>query len=168
MTQKELPGLEASRYRVLFVCTGNICRSPTAEGVFRHLVAAAGLDSAIGIDSAGTHDYHVGDPPDSRSIAAAKARGVDLTSLRARKVRRQDFYVFDLILAMDSGHYAHLAALRPNDAKAEVKLFLDYHPAIKSRDVPDPYYGGPEGFIHVIEMIEAASHRLLAEIKRGL
>lgn len=168
MTQKQLPGLEPRNVRVLFVCTGNICRSPTAEGVFRHMVTAAGLQQTVSMDSAGTHDYHVGDPPDDRSIAAAKTRGIDLSTLRARKVRRQDFYTFDLILAMDSDHYQYLAALRPNDAKAEVKMFLDYHPNAKHRDVPDPYYGGPDGFNQVLDMIEQASRKLLAEIQRGL
>ena len=168
MTQKEIPGLGPRLYRVLFVCTGNICRSPTAEAVFRHMAEQAGVSASIGIDSAGTHDYHVGDPPDARSVAAAKTRGFDMSALRARKVRRDDFNVFDLILAMDSDHHAHLMALRPNDAKAEVKLFLDYHPEKRVRDVPDPYYGGPEGFAHVLDLIEATSASLLAEIKRGL
>ena len=168
MTQKEIPGLDARSYRVLFVCTGNICRSPTAEGVFRHLVTTAGLSDAITIDSAGTHDYHVGDPPDSRSVATARARGFDLSALRARKVRRQDFYIFDLILAMDNDHYQHLTALRPNDAKADVKLFLEYHPTATDRDVPDPYYGGPDGFNDVLDMIEQASRVLLADITRSL
>ena len=168
MTQKEIPGLGDGVYRVLFVCTGNICRSPTAEAVFRHLTDQAGLSSSIGIDSAGTHDYHVGDPPDSRSVAAARTRGFDMSTLRARKVRRDDFQTFDLILAMDSDHHAHLVALRPNDAKAEIRLFLEYHPEKRVRDVPDPYYGGPEGFMNVLDLVEAASANLLAEIKRGL
>jgi protein-tyrosine phosphatase len=168
MTQKDLPGLEAENFRVLFVCTGNICRSPTAEGVFRHLVTAAGLNARITMDSAGTHDYHVGDPPDPRSVAAAKARGFDLSALRARKVKRQDFYVFDLILAMDDDHHRYLTALRPNDAKAEVKMFLAYHPAPKHREVPDPYYGGAQGFNDVLDMVEEAGRALLNDIKRGL
>ena len=168
MTQKEIPGLEPRMYRVLFVCTGNICRSPTAEAVFRRLAEQDGLAGRIGIDSAGTHDYHVGDPPDPRSVAAAQARGFDMSQLRARKVRREDFHTFDLILAMDSDHHAHLTALRPNNAKAEVRLFLEYHPRKRVRDVPDPYYGGPEGFVTVLDLIEAASANLLAEIKRSL
>ena len=168
MTQKQLPGLEPRTYRVLFVCTGNICRSPTAEGVFRQHVVAAGLADAVGIDSAGTHRYHIGEAPDSRSVAAAKARGFDVSELRARKVKKQDFYTFDLILAMDAGHFEQLNTLRPNDAKADVKLFLDYHPAAKGRDVPDPYYGGPDGFADVLDLVETASEHLLAEIKRAL
>jgi protein-tyrosine phosphatase len=168
MTQKEIPGLDPRPYRVLFVCTGNICRSPTAEAVFRHIADEAGLAQRIAVDSAGTHDYHVGDPPDPRSVAAAALRGFDLTPLRARKVRREDFHTFDLILAMDRDHHDHLAALRPNDARAEVKLFLHYHPAPRTLDVPDPYYGGPEGFTEVLDLIETASRSLLNEIKRTL
>ncbi len=168
MTQKDIPGLGPRMFRVLFVCTGNICRSPTAEAVFRRQAEQAGLSDSIGIDSAGTHSYHVGEAPDSRSVAAAKTRGFDMSALRARKVKRDDFHTFDLILAMDSGHHEHLVALRPNDAKADVKLFLDYHPEKRVKDVPDPYYGGPEGFVKVLDLVEAASAALLAEIKRGL
>ena len=146
------------------MCTGNICRSPTAEAVFRHFTASAGLAERIGIDSAGTHGYHVGDPPDPRSIAAGAARGFDMKTLRARKVRTEDFRVFDLILAMDQEHHAHLSALRPREARATVKLFLDYHPKLRGGDVPDPYYGGKEGFDEVLDMIEEASRALLADI----
>ena len=153
--------------KILFVCTGNICRSPTAEGVFRHMVTDAGLGNAITADSAGTHGYHVGDPPDPRSSAAAAARGFDLSTLRARKVTTTDFHEFDLILAMDRGHFAHLAAMQPKTARAEVKLFLDFHPA-RGKDVPDPYYGGPEGFNDVLDMIEQASATLLAHAKGRL
>lgn len=154
--------------RVLFVCTGNICRSPTAEGVFRHLIEEAGLAHAIESASAGTHGYHVGDPPDPRTIAAARRRGFDLSSQRARKVRIEDFHVYDLILAMDSDHLAHLESLRPNDSRAEIRLFLAYHPDIGHRDVPDPYYGGPEGFEQVLEMIEHATRALLRQVSAGL
>jgi len=154
--------------KILFVCTGNICRSPTAEGVFRHLVAAAGLETRVGIDSAGTHGYHIGDPPDRRSCDIAASRGFDLSALRARKVQARDFQDFDLILAMDRGHLAHLRAIRPDGARAEVKLFLDFHPAARGQDVPDPYYGGPEGFADVLEMIEDTSHALLEHVKDRL
>jgi protein-tyrosine phosphatase len=154
--------------KVLFVCTGNICRSPTAEGVFRHLVEEAGLDRAIAADSAGTHNYHEGDPPDVRSRQAAAARGFDLSSLRARKVTTRDFRDFDLILAMDQGHFAHLAAMRPRDARAELKLYLDFHPGSRTKDVPDPYYGGPEGFARVLEMIEETSAALLTHVRRKI
>lgn len=154
--------------RVLFVCTGNICRSPTAEGVFRHLILEAGLDHAIESASAGTHGYHIGDPPDPRSVAAAKRRGFDLSAQRARKVKVEDFHAFDLILAMDRDHFAHLESLRPNNARAEVKLFLEYHSDRMQADVPDPYYGGPDGFEQVLDMIEYASKALLSQIAAGL
>lgn len=154
--------------KILFVCTGNICRSPTAEGVFRHMVEEAGLEKAIATDSAGTHGYHIGDPPDHRSSAAAAARGFDLSALRARKVTPGDFRAFDLILAMDRGHLAHLTAMRPTDATAELKLFLAFHPSSGAKDVPDPYYGGPEGFSEVLDMVEAASKALLAHAKGKL
>jgi protein-tyrosine phosphatase len=168
MQQRAIPGLEPETYRVLFVCTGNICRSPTAEVVFRHMVASAGLGRRITADSAGTHDYHTGDPPDPRTIAAAKVKGLDMTPLRARKVRRNDFQLFDLIVAMDRDHYAHLVALKPNDTRADIKLLLEFHPATRERDVPDPYYGGPEGFVDVLSMIEEAAEGLLAAIRREL
>lgn len=151
--------------KVLFVCTGNICRSPTAEGVFRHMVEKAGLGQHITADSAGTHGYHIGDPPDPRSCAAAAARGFDLSALRARKVTARDFQDFDLILAMDRSHFAHLEAMRPKGARADLKLYLDFHPDSRTKDVPDPYYGGPEGFAQVLDMIEAASKKLLAHAK---
>ncbi len=156
--------------KVLFVCTGNICRSPTAEGVLRHFAAAQGLGDLIEIESAGTHDYHVGDPPDPRTVKAAAARGFDLSALRARKVTRSDFQNFDLILAMDESHLAHLQALRPKDARAEVKLFLAYHPVESGKpltNVPDPYYGGPEGFEQVLDLVERASAGLLKTIVPG-
>lgn len=164
MAQATLPGMEPDIFKVLFVCTGNICRSPTAEAVFRHVVVQAGLTQRIGIDSAGTHAYHVGEPPDPRSVQCGATRGFDMKALRARKVRAEDFRLFDLILAMDSDHHDHLVALQPNGSKAEVKLFLDYHPQMKGGDVPDPYYGGAQGFTDVLDMIEEASKHLLAEI----
>lgn len=150
--------------RVLFVCTGNICRSPTAEGVFRHMAREAGLDAVIDADSAGTHGYHVGEPPDPRTVEAARRRGFDLSAQRARKVRMDDFEAFDLILAMDRDHLAHLDSLRPNGARADVRLFLDYHPEAGHKDVPDPYYGGGAGFEHVLDLVEHASRALLAHL----
>jgi protein-tyrosine phosphatase len=154
--------------RVLFVCTGNICRSPTAEGVFRHLIREARLGQAIESASAGTHGYHVGDPPDPRTIAAARRRGFDLSAQRARKLKAEDFHAFDLILAMDRDHFAYLESLRPNDARAEIGMFLEYHPERPYKDVPDPYYGGPEGFELVLDLIERTSRSLLARISSGL
>ena len=152
--------------KILFVCTGNICRSPTAEGVFRDLATRAGLAEDVFADSAGTHGYHVGEPPDARSSAAAAERGFDLTSLRARRVAVSDFETFDLILAMDNEHLARLEAMRPNTARAEVKLYLDFHPKHKGRDVPDPYYGGEEGFTRVLDMIEETSVVLVEHVRK--
>ncbi|TAL04918.1 MAG: low molecular weight phosphotyrosine protein phosphatase [Rhodospirillaceae bacterium] len=166
MAQATLPGLKSGTYKVLFVCTGNICRSPTAEAVFRHHVAAAGLDKQIGIDSAGTHTYHVGEPVDSRSVEAAAARGFDMAGMRVKTIAEDDFQIFDLILAMDIHHHNFLSARKPNDARATVKLFLDYHPKMSGRNVPDPYYGSPEDFKQVLELIDEASRGLLAELKR--
>jgi len=151
--------------RVLFVCMGNICRSPTAEGVFKHLVAAEGLSDRIESDSAGTHDYHVGDPPDSRSQAAAALRGYDLSLLRARQVRVEDFADFDYVLAMDEAKHAALRKLSPKPSLACVKLFLDFAAGSGRREVPDPYYGGTQGFEEVLDLVEDAARGLLEHIK---
>ncbi len=154
--------------KVLFVCTGNICRSPTAEGVFRALVAAEGLAGHVATDSAGTHAYHVGEPPDGRSTAAALRRGIDLSDLRARKVRASDYAEFDLVLAMDRGHADILRRQCPADLAGRVRLFLDFAPDLGIQDVPDPYYGGGDGFERVLDMIEAGSAGLLSHIRRDL
>ncbi len=153
-----------ARYSVLFVCMGNICRSPTAEGVFRQLVAERAPHLGIEIDSAGTHDYHVGDPPDRRAIAAASRRGVDLHSLRARMVEDSDFERFDLVIAMDRLNRAILLDRSPEQYRERVRLFLEFAPAIEEEDVPDPYYGGPVGFEHVLDLAEEASRGLLDEV----
>jgi protein-tyrosine phosphatase len=150
--------------RVLFVCTGNICRSPTAEGVFRFQVDAAGLGGWIEADSAGTHGYHVGEPPDSRTIRAAGRRGYRLEALRARQVAAADFADFDLILAMDRGHQRDLRRLAPGGGRAEIGLFLDYAPDLGLRDVPDPYYGGAQGFEQVLDLCEAGCRGLIAAL----
>lgn len=153
--------------RVLFVCLGNICRSPTAEGVFRHRVREAGLEERIHIDSAGTGDWHVGKAPDSRTCRAARLRGYDLSGLRARQFQREDFERFDLVLAMDRNNLRHIQAVRPATAWAELDLFLRrYDMALD--EVPDPYYGGEDGFEQVLDLIERASDALLAEIKGRL
>jgi protein-tyrosine phosphatase len=152
-------------YRVLFVCTGNICRSPTAEGALRLAAAKAGLGAKIEIDSAGTSGYHIGDAPDPRSISAAAKRGIDISRLKARRVIEADFDAFDLILAMDHGHLNHLRAMRREHHRAEVRLFLDYHTAQRHRDVPDPYYGEARDFELVLDLVEAASDGLLTALR---
>ena len=150
--------------RLLFVCMGNICRSPTAEGVFKHLVAEAGLAAEIESDSAGTHDYHIGDPPDVRSQEAAGRRGYDLTALRARQVTPDDFAAFDYVLAMDETNLTALRRLCPAQYRERVKLFLEFAPEAGRRDVPDPYYGGEQGFEDVLDLVELAAEGLLDHI----
>mgnify|MGYP002278820803 CR=1 FL=1 len=144
---------------------GNICRSPSAEGVFRRLVEDEGLSGAITIDSAGTHSYHVGGPPDERAQEAALRRGIDLSAQRARQAQSSDFSRFDYILAMDRDNYDDLARLCPPGEEDRLKLFLDFAPHLKRSDVPDPYYGGNRGFEAVLDLIEAASAGLLAHIR---
>lgn len=154
--------------KVLFVCTGNICRSPTAHGVFRALVEREGLAGRIAVDSAGTHAYHVGQPPDSRSIQAAGRRGIDLSDLRARQVVKADFDSFDLLLAMDRGHFGLLLGKCPPARQDALALFLSFAPGLNLLDVPDPYYGAGDGFERVLDMIEAGSAGLLEHIRAHL
>jgi len=154
-------------HNVLFVCTGNICRSPTAEGVFAKKIADAGLSDRIVIDSAGTHGYHVGEPPDPRSQRAARARGYDLSALRARRVESDDFERFDLVLAMDSDNRAFLARLCPPSHSHKLKLMMEYARRYAEREVPDPYGGGPDGFNVVLEMLEDATEGLLRAVSGG-
>jgi len=149
---------------VLFVCMGNICRSPTAEGVFRHQVAAAGLDDHIEIDSAGTHAYHVGDPPDRRARAAAKRRGISLDSIRARRVQPDDFERFHYIIAMDHDNLAILEEQAEDGHHDKLRLFLEFSSG-PEREVPDPYYGGTTGFERVLDLVEDASRGLLDEVR---
>lgn len=152
--------------RVLFVCLGNICRSPTAEGVFRGVVERAGVMAHVEIDSAGTHAYHIGEPPDHRAQAAARRRGVDLSGLRGRRATRADIEHFDYVLAMDGENYENLLAIAPPDLEGKIQLFLDYAPQRPEREVPDPYFGGDAGFERVLDMIEEASHGLLAHLRQ--
>lgn len=149
---------------VLFVCMGNICRSPTAEGVLRMHLAQAGLAERILVDSAGTHAYHVGSSPDRRSRAAASRRGIDISGLRARIATPEDFERFDYVLAMDAGNLSALQALRPAGSKARLDLLMSYATSEYPREVPDPYYGGGHGFEQVLDMVEAACQGLLQEI----
>ena len=152
--------------RILFVCMGNICRSPTAEGVFRRVVAERAPSLEVVIDSAGTHGYHVGEPPDTRSIEAAARRGVDLRSLRARKVEVADFARHDLVIAMDRLNRETLLDRCPPEHHSRVRLFLEFAPGIDEEDVPDPHYGGPAGFERVLVLAEEASMGLLDEVMR--
>ncbi len=151
--------------RVLFVCLGNICRSPLAEGVFRDMVTRAGLIEKIQIDSAGTHAYHVGDPPDPRALEAALRRGIDIGTLQGRKAARRDFEVFDYILAMDRENHANLLAICPHGLEHKLRLFLEFAPDRPEQEVPDPYYGGANGFERVLDMVEEASRGLLDDIR---
>lgn len=146
---------------------GNICRSPTAEGVFTKLVNDHNLESYFAIDSAGTHAYHVGNEPDSRSQSAALERGIDLSNLRARKVINGDFEDFDFLLAMDDDNYSILINACPEQYKPKIKYFLDYAPHLKQRQVPDPYYGGQYGFEKVLDMIEEASAGFLKNLRES-
>jgi protein-tyrosine phosphatase len=150
--------------RILFVCMGNICRSPTAEGVFRKLVRERAPDLQVEIDSAGTHAYHVGEPPDRRAIAAAARRGIDLGSLRARVVDETDFERFDLLVAMDQLNREVLLDRSPDEYRERVRLMLEFAPTTDVADVPDPYYGGPVGFEQVLDLVEEASKGLLDEL----
>lgn len=149
---------------VLFVCLGNICRSPTAHGVFESMVAERGLAQQIRVDSCGTGDWHIGHPPDARASEEAAKRGYDLSSLRARQVEVADFHQFDYVLAMDKQNLADLEAMAPAGSTARVSLFLPFDLRATAVEVPDPYYGGDEGFTAVLNMVEAASEGLLQEI----
>jgi len=154
---------------ILFVCTANICRSPMAEGVLRKLITDAGRDKEFEIDSAGTHDYHIGSPPDRRTVAAAARRGIDLSTQRARQVEDADFSRFDLIVAMDRLNREVLRARSEATAHRRIRLLLEFagrDPESDAVDVPDPYYGGPLGFEQVLDLIEEAAEGLLGEIAR--
>ena len=151
--------------RVLFVCMGNICRSPTAEGVFRHLAEQAGLAGQLEIDSAGTHAYHAGEPPDHRARAAAERRGMSLDGIVARRVSEEDFERFDYLIAMDEDNLERLRAEAPAHHHDKLRLFLEFGSS-GEREVPDPYYGGSAGFERVLDLVEEASRGLLETLSR--
>lgn len=158
-----------ARLRVLMVCMGNICRSPTAEAVLRQRLYEAGLADAVAVDSAGTHAYHLDSPPDARSSQAGAQRGYELAHLRARKVQAQDYADFDLLLAMDWDNLALLEENCPSDLRPRLRRLTEFipngHPLAGSPVVPDPYYGGPAGFEHVLDLVEAACEGLVAHLQ---
>jgi protein-tyrosine phosphatase len=153
---------------VLFVCSGNICRSPTAEAVFRVMAARAGIADRLRIDSAGTQRHHVGQPPDRRAVRAAKARGFDMPRLRARQVTPEDFLRFHWIFAMDRANLRALDELRPPAFAGSLGLYLDLVPDVAARDVPDPYYGGAAGFERLLDLVEPASEALVVKVAQAL
>ncbi len=157
-----------SDIKVLFVCMGNICRSPTAQGVFEYLVEEANLTERVLIDSAGSHAYHVGESPDTRAAEAAAGRGIDLSRQRARRVKSEDFSDFDYVLAMDNSNLEDLLTICPRQHQEKVRLFLEFATDLKQRDVPDPYYGGPQGFERVLDLVEEAARGLLADVQKRL
>jgi len=153
-----------SKISVLFVCMGNICRSPTAHGVFQALVEKHGLGDRISVDSAGTHSYHIGSSPDPRSQHTARSRGVDLSRLQARQFRSEDFVKFDYLIAMDRSNFTQMAAIKPDEASARLDLMLDYSKQYDQKEVPDPYFGD-DGFDLVFDMVSEASEGLLQHIR---
>ena len=160
--------MNQNKVSVLFVCMGNICRSPTAEGVFRHVVLQRNLQDTIEIDSAGTHAYHIGEMPDSRSQSTAKTRGIDLSGQRARKALAEDFERFDYVIAMDRSNFENLKNLRSESSHAKLHLFMEFASGWDNEEVPDPYYGGDNGFDQVFDMVQSASEGLLAHILKEL
>lgn len=151
--------------KVLFVCLGNICRSPTAEGVFRKLVDARGLSAQVEIDSAGTGAWHAGESPDSRAQEEARKRGIDISGLRARAVRPNDFTTFDYIVAMDQDNYDDLRSMCPESEQWRLHRHLSFAPGVSTRSVPDPYYGGVDGFRRVYDLVEQGARGLLDRIE---
>jgi protein-tyrosine phosphatase len=155
-----------ARHRLLFICLGNICRSPMAEGVFRRVAQEAGALDRFEIDSAGLGGWHIGQPPDTRAPAAAAARGIDISAQCARQVAQADFARFDLLLAMDRENYAELDQLAPDEARHKVRQFLDFAPDAGTQDVPDPFFGGKANFDHALDLIEQAAQGLFAALMR--
>lgn len=158
---------EKAKIRVLMVCMGNICRSPLAQGLFEHLVREAGLEQWVDVDSAGTHAYHVGQPPDPRMQETALRRNIDLSTQRARQVRSEDFEAFDYVLAMDRANFEMLAEICPPERENRLRLFLEFAPGME-QEVPDPYYGGASGFERVYQLAECAAEGLLEDIRKRL
>ena len=152
------------KIRVLMVCLGNICRSPTAEAMLRRKLHEAGLDDRVEVDSAGTADYHVDSPPDRRAVAHGERRGLRMQHLRGRQVERSDFDRFDHVLAMDEDNLADLQRLRPAGSRAKVALLMSFAPGAGAREVPDPYYGGAAGFEHVLDLAAAAADGFIASV----
>ncbi|MEP0202605.1 MAG: low molecular weight protein-tyrosine-phosphatase [Halioglobus sp.] len=161
-----MPEQRSEPVGVLFVCLGNICRSPTAHGVFQHKINAAGLGHTVSVDSCGTGNWHAGEPPDGRASAAAALRGYDLSELRARQVTPHDFDQYDFILAMDESNLEDLRAMAPSGYSGQLALFLDFASGLSDSTVPDPYYGGENGFDEVLDLIETASEGLLKAVVR--
>ncbi len=153
---------------VLFVCMGNICRSPTAQGTFERLIEEAQLAHRIHTDSAGTHAYHVGEPPDTRAREAADKRGIDLRRQRARRVDPADFDYFDYVVAMDRSNLADLLAICPDEHREKLCLLLEFAQHLSQQDVPDPYYGGAQGFERVLDLVEEGARGLLEDVRRRL
>lgn len=161
MSQRVAP----DKVKILFVCMGNICRSPSAEALFRYHVETSGFRDYVEVASAGTHDYHVGDPADSRSHAAALGRGIDMTSHRAQHFKKEHFADYDYIVVMDDKNHDHVSAMCPPQYRDKVHYFMDFAPQLNVKEVPDPYFGGAEGFEHVLDLLEAASAGLLAQLR---
>ena len=153
---------------ILFVCMGNICRSPSAEGFFARVLEQSAYKDLVSCDSAGTHSYHVGHAPDSRAVDTATNFGVDIAHLRARKVSVSDFHNYDLIVAMDRSNFADLKAIQPVSSNASLKMMMKYHPEGQPEEVPDPYYGGIDGFTYMCELLESATVGLLKDIEERL
>jgi protein-tyrosine phosphatase len=152
--------------RILFVCMGNICRSPSAEGIFRDLIEREGLIDRFFVDSAGTHGYHVDEPPDPRAQETARGRGIDISGLRARQVVKSDFEAFDYLLAMDRYNYKLLSRACPPHLSHKLRYFLEFAPHLATTEVPDPYYGGDHGFERVYDMMEDAAKGLIDALRR--
>jgi protein-tyrosine phosphatase len=155
-------------YKILFICMGNICRSPSAEGFFARALQQSVCKDMVTIDSAGTHSYHIGHAPDPRAVETALKFGVNISHLRARKVIASDFHDFDLMVAMDHDNLADLHAIRPPDSKARMELMMNFHPEGQPEEVPDPYYGGMDGFDYMCELLDSASAGLLKDIEKRL